>query len=240
MEENKLTPIENQNAKLANVQDLALKAAETIKAAQSKNTMRAYKADLVAFNKFCIDELGFELLEGESLSITKPINDEQLFLYIAHLENFVDENGKLKPYKHSSITRKVASISKVHKLQGFISPRSEIIKDYLNAIKIKQSGQGLKVDQAKAITREILENIIKKEIDLTTNRGKRDKAIILLCFVGCLRRSEIANLCLKDGKDVRGYIEHDTDGLFIHFNQAKSAKTTDENQHVRQLVIWSK
>ena len=230
MEELKIIDNKDEQLKqVSKVQDLAIKAAETIKGAQSKNTVRAYKADLKAFNKFCLERLDFVFLDDNELSIQTPINDEQLFLYIAHLENFVDENGDVKPYKHSSITRKVASISKIHKLQGFISPRSEIIKDYLTAIKVKQSGQGLTTKQAKAITINILETIIKG-IDLTTNRGQRDKAIILLCFVGCLRRSEIASLCLENGENVSGFVEHDSDGLFIHFNQTKSAKTTDETQ----------
>lgn len=203
-------------------EDQLLKSADnTIKAAQNPNTLRAYKSDFKLFAQFYFQIWKLEIFEKETFNLKRAITPSRLKIYIAHL----NEIGK----KYNTMLRKVAAISKLHKLQGLKSPRNEIINDYLKSIKIEQSDKGMHQQQAKAITASDLEKVIMKIIDVTTNKGKRDKAIILCCFVGCLRRSEVANICYKDGEHVPLYLEKDNDGYFIHINQSKRAKTKEEN-----------
>lgn len=164
---------------------------------KSINTLRAYKSDFYDFEKFC-SKFGFKSL---------PSDPKIISLYLTDLSSSC---------KFSTLKRRLASISIIHKIKGFhIDIKHPVITENLIGIKRK-------IGSFQKGKKPILINNLYQIIDLL-NKNKvnkylqslRDKAIILLGFAGGFRRSELVSLEKSD-------LEFINEGLKITLRKSKN------------------
>jgi site-specific recombinase XerD len=166
------------NDLVTDVKSLELETLKNLKNSKSSNTLRAYKADYKDFAGFCITH-GFKSM---------PTEPKILSLYLTHLS---------QTSKFSTLKRRLASISVIHKLSGhYIDMKHPMITENLMGIKrIKGSYQKAKkpilINDLKLII-----NVINK--DQSEKRRLRNKALILVGFAGGFRRSELVALLIED------------------------------------------
>jgi len=184
------------NELITDIKSLELETLKNLKNSKAANTLRAYKADFKDFSAFCAKN-GLNFL---------PTEPKILSLYLTHLS----ANSKF-----STLKRRIASISVIHKLKGhYLDTKHPIIMENLLGIKrIKGSNQKAK----KPILINDLRLIINA-IDQTNQIEKRkirDKAIILVGFSGGFRRSELVNLIYDD-------VEFVNEGVKIFIKRSKT------------------
>jgi site-specific recombinase XerD len=166
------------NNLVIDVKSLELETLKNLKSSKANNTLRAYKADYKDFASFCISN-GFKTMPSEPKIIT---------LYLTHLS---------KSCKFSTLKRRLASISVIHKLSGhYIDIKNPMITENLMGIKrILGSHQKAK--------KPILINDLKLIIDVVDKDEKKEnkfknKALILIGFSGGFRRSELVAIDYED------------------------------------------
>jgi len=184
------------NELITDIKNLELETLKNLKNSKSDNTLRAYKADFKDFSAFC-------LKNGLSFMPTEP---KILSLYLTHLS---------ASSKFSTLKRRIASISVIHKIKGhYLDTKHPIIMENLHGIKrVKGSHQKAK----KPILINELKLVINA-IDQTNQKEKRkirDKAIILVGFSGGFRRSELVNIDYDD-------IEFVIEGVKIFIKRSKT------------------
>jgi len=163
---------------VTDVKSLELETLKNLKSSKASNTLRAYKADYKDFARFCIKN-GFKSMPSEPKIIT---------LYLTHLS---------KSCKFSTLKRRLASISVIHKFSGhYIDIKHPMITENLMGIKrILGSHQKAK--------KPILINDLKLIIDVIDkdknekNRFK-NRALIIVGFSGGFRRSELVSINYED------------------------------------------
>ncbi|MDP6440643.1 MAG: site-specific integrase [Pelagibacteraceae bacterium] len=163
---------------VTDVKSLELETLNNLKNSKALNTLRAYKADYKDFASFCIKN-GFKPMPSEPKIIT---------LYLTHLS---------KSSKFSTLKRRLASISVIHKLSGhYIDVKHPMITENLMGIKrILGSHQKAKkpilIDDLKLII-----NLVDKEKNET--KRFKNRALILVGFAGGFRRSELVAILYED------------------------------------------
>ena len=174
--------------------DIKILGIETIKNisnSKSINTLRAYRSDFDNFASFCITN-GFNYL---------PTQPQIVSLYLTKMS---------KNSKFSTLKRRIASISVIHKLKGhYLDVKHPIIIENLQGIKRnigtrQYSKKPLLMNNLKLIIDVLNNNIVNKyelkkvstkKIEL---RNSRDKALILIGFAGGFRRSELISIEYND------------------------------------------
>ena len=164
---------------ITDLKSLEIETLKNLKNSKAANTLRAYKSDYKDFGAFCIKN-GFSSM---------PADSKILSLYLTHLS---------ATSKFSTLKRRIASISVIHKMKGhYLDTKHPIIMENLLGIKrAKGSNQKAK----KPILINDLKSIINA-IDQSKQNQKRidrDKAIILIGFSGGFRRSELVNIEVDD------------------------------------------
>lgn len=147
-----------------------------IEGAYAANTIRAYRSDMLEFIAYC-DMNDITALPASSATVAS-------FLMLT-----MDQG-----IKTSTIRRKVASISSVHRLSGYNDPtKHPEVKITLRKI---SRHLGCRFDQAYSVTRPVLDQLIKAcSQDL---RGLRNKALLLIAYDSLRRRSELVSLRISD------------------------------------------
>ena len=172
------------NELLTDIKKLEIETLKNLKSSKSANTLRAYESDYKDFSLFCVKN-NFKAL---------PTDPKVIALYLTHLS---------KNYKFSTLKRRIASISVIHKLKGhYIDTKHPLIIENLLGIKrVKGSYQKAK----KPILINDLKNIINVIDDLKNKDfiKSRDKALILIGFAGGFRRSELVAIENEDVEFVR-------------------------------------
>ena len=166
------------NNLVTDVKSLELETLKNLKSSKAANTLRAYKADYKDFAGFCIKN-GFKPMPSEPKIIS---------LYLTYLS---------KSCKFSTLKRRLASISVIHRLSGqYIDTKHPMITENLMGIKrIMGSYQKAK--------KPILINDLKLIVDVIDkdrneeNRFK-NKALMLVGFSGGFRRSELVAIDYED------------------------------------------
>jgi len=200
------------NELVTDIKSLELETLKNLKNSKAANTLRAYKADFKDFSAFCSKN-------GLSSMPTEP---KILSLYLTHLS---------ATSKFSTLKRRIASISVVHKLKGhYLDTKHPLIMENLHGIKrVKGTNQKSKkpilINELKLIINvidEYLSNNELGEVDCIIPEGSknirnkiRDKAIILVGFSGGFRRSELVNIDYED-------IELVTEGVKIFVKRSKT------------------
>ena len=168
----------NMNDLVTNVKSLELETLKNLRSSKASNTLRAYKSDYKDFASFCLKN-GFKPMPSEPKIIS---------LYLTYLS---------KSCKFSTLKRRLASISVIHRLSGhYIDTKHPMITENLMGIKrVKGSHQKAKkpilIDELKLIV-----NAIDKDKN-EKNRFK-NKALILVGFAGGFRRSELVAIVNED------------------------------------------
>ena len=184
------------NNLITDIKNLELETIKNLRNSKSKNTLRAYQSDYTDFLEFC-SKNGFQSM---------PTQPKILALYITHLSSYS---------KYSTLKRRLASISVIHKARGYyIDTKHPIIMENLMGIK-RTNGSNQK--GKKPILINDLKIIIKaidqsKEKD---NRKIRDKALLLIGFSGGFRRSELVDIEYED-------IEFVSEGVKIFVKRSKT------------------
>ena len=184
------------NNLITDIKSLELETIKNLRNSKSKNTLRAYQSDYNDFSFFC-SKNGFQAM---------PTQPKILALYITHLSSFS---------KYSTLKRRLASISILHKTKGhYIDTKHPIILENLMGIK-RTNGSNQKGKKPLLISdlKELINAIHQsKEKDF---RKIRDKAIILIGFSGGFRRSELVDIEYED-------IEFVNEGVKIFVKRSKT------------------
>ena len=161
------------NNLITDVKSLEIETLKNLKNSKANNTLRAYQSDFSDFSNFCTKN-GFSFM---------PTQPKIIALYITHLS---------KSCKFSTLKRRIASISVIHKLKGhYLDTKHPIIMENLLGIKRTLGSR----QKAK---KPILINDLKLNIKAIDQDKIRDKALILVGFAGGFRRSELVNIYFQD------------------------------------------
>ena len=183
------------NDLVTDVKSLELETLKNLKSSKASNTLRAYKADFKDFALFC-QQNGLKSMPSEPKIIT---------LYLTHLSKYS---------KFSTLKRRLASISVVHKLNGhYLDTKHPIITENLLGIRrVKGTYQKAKkpilINDLKLII-----NVINQDKD--SKNKLKNKALVLVGFAGGLRRSELVSLIYED-------IEFVNEGVKIFVRRSKT------------------
>ena len=185
------------NELITDLRSIEIETLHNLKLSKAENTIRAYKSDFMDFSRFCTKN-GFKPL---------PTEPKILSLYLTQLSS---------RSKISTLKRRIASISVVHRLKGhYIDTKHPIIIENLMGIRRKK---GSYQKSKKPILINELKEILKA-IDRVNEKKKeriiRDKAIILTGFAGGFRRSELVSICVED-------LEFVTEGVKIFIKKSKT------------------
>ena len=178
------------------ISSIEIETLDNIRSSKSINTIRAYKSDFNHFIEFC-KKNNFKPL---------PADPKIVSFYITHLSS----NSKV-----STLKRRLASISVIHKLKGhYIDVKHPLIIENLMGIQRKKgvfqkSKNPILVNELREII-NIIEKNNKNEL-----KKNRDKALILIGFSGGFRRSELVNINLDD-------IEFTKEGVKIFIKRSKT------------------
>ena len=178
------------NELITDVKSLEIETLKNLKNSKANNTLRAYQSDFRDFSAFCVKN-------GLSSIPTQP---KVIAIYITHLS---------KSSKFSTLKRRIASISVIHKLKGhYLDTKHPIIMENLHGIKRTLGSR----QKAK---KPILINDLKLIIKAIDEKKIRDKALILIGFAGGFRRSELVNILHED-------VEFVTEGIKILIKRSKT------------------
>src|SRR5210317_568422 len=184
------------NNLITDIKKLETETIKNLRNSKSKNTLRAYQSDYNDFLEFCLKN-GFQSM---------PTQPKILALYITHLSSYS---------KYSTLKRRLASISILHKTKGhYIDTKHPIIMENLMGIKRKngtnQKGKKpLIINDLKKLINAIHQSNEKDK------RKIRDKALVLIGFSGGFRRSELVHLEYED-------LEFVSEGVKIFVKKSKT------------------
>ena len=160
---------------------------------KAPNTVRAYRADLNCYTRWCEDH-------G---AVPFPAAADQVVNYISDLAS---------RYTVATLQRRLAMLSSFHELQGFESPTGgKLVRTAMDGIK---RSLGIRQHQAPAFTLEAFQKVILS-LDETVNGQLRDKVVLLLGFTGAFRRGELVALDIND-------LNFDEEGILIDVRRSKT------------------
>lgn len=207
-------PLQSEESSLAlAIAELGDAAREYAEAARSYNTRRAYRADWMDFQTWC-NRRGLTWL---------PALPETVALYIS------ERAGSLKT---SSIRRRLSSISQAHQEAGYDTPTAaagvrQVWKGICNTNGTSQEGK------APAVAAEIVRMLDAVPTSILTSNPRarelliaRDRALLLLGFLGAFRRSELVALTTED-------LRIGSSGMTVQIRRSK----TDQAGEGQQLAI---
>ena len=178
------------NNLVTDLKSLEIETLKNLKNSKANNTLRAYQSDFKDFSVFCAKN-GFSSM---------PTQPKIIALYITNLS---------KSFKFSTLKRRIASISVIHKLKGhYLDTKHPIIMENLHGIKRTLGSR----QKAK---KPILINDLKLIIKAINEDKIRDKALILIGFAGGFRRSELVSILNED-------IEFVPEGVKILIRRSKT------------------
>ncbi|WP_224996943.1 tyrosine-type recombinase/integrase, partial [Cesiribacter sp. SM1] len=170
------------------------------------NTVRSYKADLDCYSAWC-EKQGVPLF---------PATPETIANYIGSLAEH---------YKLATIQRRLAMLSKLHKLQGYESPTGHLfVKTVLDGIK-REKGLQQKLAPAYSLG-EFRSQLY--QLDEGKLGELRDKALLLLGFTGAFRRNELISLDIED-------LHFDERGILV---EVKRSKTDQMGQGLVKAIFY--
>jgi len=184
------------NELITDIKSLELETLKNLKNSKAANTLRAYQADFKDFSAFCIKN-GFSSM---------PTEAKILSLYLTHLSN---------TSKFSTLKRRIASISVIHKIKGhYLDTKHPIIMENLHGIR-RAKGSNQKAKKPILISDlKIIINAID-QLEKTELKKIRNKTLILIGFSGGFRRSELVNIEIED-------VEFVAEGVKIFIRRSKT------------------
>ena len=191
------------NELITDIKSIEIETLNNLKLSKASNTIRAYKSDFKDFAMFCTNN-GFKSL---------PTEPKIVSLYLTYLSSVS---------KISTLKRRIASISVLHRLKGhYIDTKHPIIIENLMGIRRKKgsyqkSKKPILLNELKEIVKAIDKiNANKLYNSSISNKAVRDKAIILTGFAGGFRRSELVSISHDD-------LEFVSEGVKIYIKRSKT------------------
>jgi site-specific recombinase XerD len=166
------------NKFIQNNKKLSLKSKKRLQKSKSFNTLRAYEADWLDFYDWCMHH-ALRVLPAEPETIINYIND-------------LADHAKA-----NTISRRLSAISENHKVAGFIDDnpcRGGLVRNALDAIK-REKGT-MQRGKAPLLMEDL--GVISQYFDTVDMAGLRDKALLLIGFMGAFRRSELVKIDIED------------------------------------------
>jgi integrase len=185
MTKSELVPTRAGDAALAVAQALAQKATAAA-------TLRAYRADWTHFANWCTGH-GF---------IAAPAAPETVGAYLASLA---------ESHAPTTIRRRLSALGKMHRFNDL--PWNPAHRGIQGPLQGALRTHGRPVRKAAALTLPILRQLLGSCDD--TARGRRDRALLLIGFLGAFRRSELVALRVED-------IAVAADGLRLRIRRGKT------------------
>lgn len=169
----------------------------------AKQTRRAYESDFRHFTNWCATRDACPL----------PATPQTVGLYLADISD---------TFKLSTLIRRAAAISTVHKDHGFESPTdAQRVREFMKALKrAKQWGTTKKAP----VLRQDLRAMVAACGDGMA--GARNRAILLVGFYSALRRESIAAITVENLSELK-------DGVVIHISTEK----TDQEGRGRDIGL---
>ncbi|MEU5694552.1 site-specific integrase [Actinosynnema sp. NPDC020468] len=159
-----------------------------LSAAQSPNTLRAYRSDWVGWAGWCEAE-GRQALPADPVDVA---------VYLAVAADAVKPDGS-PAFSPSTLERKAAAIAAVHASAGLPSPtRSDVVRLTLRGVRRTRRAQPRRKRPVLLATLEALLAERPPQGWPTGAARRRDALLLLVGFAGALRRSELAALRLED------------------------------------------
>ncbi len=215
---NEIILIESNNSpdRLAKLERLAQTAEQVSANRRSINTLRGYQADWEDFCSWC-DEHGFQSLPTAPHTVKAYLADRAINPWVG-VSGRLRKPTKKGPLKLPTLLHRLWGIKHAHKEFGFeFNAQHREIEAVLDSLKNMNVAKEVRKDPL------LLDDIRGMTSNLPDSAtGIRDKAILLVGFVGALRRSEIASLTDKDLKLVE-------EGVELNLSQSKTG--------ARDLVI---
>lgn len=179
------------------------RAADYASKSRAEATVKAYTTDFTHFTNWC-EQHGLDSL---------PATPETVTRYITHLA---------EDRRPSTITRRLSSISIVHKTLGHPSPTSApAVHDVMTGIR---RTLGTATAEARPISLGDLHTMLAHTPPTTI--GLRDRAVLLVGFAGGLRRSEIVATNVED-------LDEREQGLAVRIRRSK----TDQEARGREVAL---
>lgn len=219
--EYELITVEATSYEVAEMQDLASQARDYAKLARSGNTNRAYASDWNDFAYWCA---------SKRLN-SMPAMPHTVAVYLADRagNEWIDQKGKRQtPLKVASLQRRLTAISQAHCLAKIPFDRRH--PDILQVWKgIRNKNGTAQVCKDPILLEDLREMISAVPIEKAGRPhllGLRDRALLLIGFVGAFRRSELVSLHHADVKFSR-------DGIVVNLRKSK----TDQEGRGREIAI---
>jgi site-specific recombinase XerD len=198
-------PTRNTAQLPADVAALVTDAQRFITQARAANTRRGYRADWADFTAWCSAH-GAQAL---------PADPRVVALYLTALANgsrSPDGRWRSRPKKVTTISRRLSAIQHYHRAAGHeLDTRDHTLRDTWRGIR-RTLGTG-SVGKAPIVT-EYLKALLET-LDAETLVGARDRALLLVDFAGCFRRSELVSLDVEN-------VVFQADGLMITLPRSKT------------------
>jgi integrase len=189
---------------LSSLEELVDEARTFVSEAESASTRRNYATDWRAFARWC-EARGFEAL---------PAAPEVVVLYLTDFA---------RDHKASTVVRRAVGIAKAHRRAGYPSPvEHESVRLLLAGVR---RAKGMAPEQkSPLLTSDVLELVATCDpIDLA---GSRDRALLLVGYMGAFRRSELVAVDVED-------LEDRPEGLALNLRRSK----VDQEGHGRRKVL---
>jgi site-specific recombinase XerD len=188
--------------------------------AKAENTLRAYRSDWAAFEKFCRERDVVQL----------PASPATVAAYAAEAA---------RALKANTVERRLTAISQAHQIAGYPSPAEEkLVRTVMAGVRrVKGTAQ----QGRDPLTADLLRKMLKCLSG--DSRAVRDRALLLIGFAGAFRRSEVVRLRFEDVR-VTG------EGLVVTIPQSKTDPDGEgqtvgipygshpESCPVRALEVW--
>jgi len=204
-------------------EDQAASLATYLHAAQSANTLRAYRSDWVGWSAWCAAE-GRTSLPADPLDVA---------VYLATAADTLRPDGGWA-FSPSTLDRKSAAIAAVHAANGLPSPsRSDVVRLTLRGIRRARRTQP---KRKRPVLLQTLEALLDERPPAGWPSGvarRRDALLLLVGFAGALRRSELAGLTLED---VTVDVDARTDEPLLLVGLGIT-KTDQTGQHQQRVVL---
>jgi integrase len=163
--------------------------------ARADSTRRAYATDWGDFTVWC----------GRHGASPLPADPRVVAVYLS---------DRAKSLKTASLQRRLSAIQHYHREAGHrLDTRHATLRDVWAGIKRTLGVAG--VSKAPAVTEEI--RALLEVLSTTELQGIRDRALLLVGFAGCFRRSEVAGLTTAD-------VVLEPEGLVITLASSKTDK----------------
>lgn len=148
---------------------------QRLEGAYALSTMRSYRADVEAFEAWCLDR-----------------DIDPFPASVETVCRFLEEQGRKKA--PSTVRRRLYAIRKVHRLLRLPDPTFD--EDINLALRRVRRAKAIRPKQAKGLTREFLDRFLETEPD--TPWGLRNRAMLSLGYELLARRSELVALRTGD------------------------------------------